>query len=104
MKKDVLSYIWYVPVQKALISYTFNKSHLSSLILVVFPHVANFRYVANFTFEFLTLTARDVTQSNYDKIFIAHMSVFNYVYLYNHDVILQVWFLFGNIAVFTPQP
>ena len=35
---------------KALTYYTFNKSHLNSFILLVFPHVANFRYVANFTF------------------------------------------------------
>ena len=41
---------WYFSVQKALIYYTFNKSHLNSFILLVFPHVANFRYVANFTF------------------------------------------------------
>ena len=40
-------------VQKALIYYTFNKSHLNSFDLLVIPHVANFRYVANF--RFLTL-------------------------------------------------
>ena len=40
--------------QKALTYCTFNKSHLNSFILLLFPHVANFRYVANF--RFLTLT------------------------------------------------
>ena len=40
-------------VQKALIYYTVNKSHQNSFILLVFSHVANFRYVANF--RFLTL-------------------------------------------------
>ena len=36
-------------VQKALNFYTFNNFHgdLKSLFLLVFPHVANFRYVAN---------------------------------------------------------
>ena len=48
-----LSKNWYFPVQKALIYYTFNKSHHNSFILLVFSHVANFRYVANF--RFLTL-------------------------------------------------
>ena len=38
---------------KALIYYTVNKSHHNSFILLVFSHVANFRYVANF--RFLTL-------------------------------------------------
>ena len=33
--------------------YAFYKSHLNSLFLLVFPCVANFRYVANF--RFLTL-------------------------------------------------
>ena len=36
-----------------MIYYTFNKSHLNSFILLVFIHVANLRYVANF--RFLTL-------------------------------------------------
>ena len=44
---------WYFPVQKALIYYTVNKSDHNSFILLVFSHVANFRYVANF--RFLTL-------------------------------------------------
>ena len=48
-----LSKNWYFSVQKALIYYTFNKSHHNSFILLVFSHVANFRYVANF--RFLTL-------------------------------------------------
>ena len=48
-----LSHNWYFSVQKALIYYTFNKSHHNSFILLVFSHVANFRYVANF--RFLTL-------------------------------------------------
>ena len=54
MKKMMfLSKNWYFSVQKAIIYYTFNKSHHYSFILLVFSHVANFRYVANF--RFLTL-------------------------------------------------
>ena len=54
MKKMMfLSKNWYFSVQKALIYYTVNKSHHNSFILLVFSHVANFRYVANF--RFLTL-------------------------------------------------
>ena len=54
MKKMMfLSQNWYFSVQKALIYYTFNKSHHNSFILLVFSHVANFRYVANFTFLLL---------------------------------------------------
>ena len=54
MKKMMfLSKNWYFSIQKALIYYTFNKSHHNSFILLVFLHVANFRYVANF--RFLTL-------------------------------------------------
>ena len=54
MKKMMfLSKNWYFSVQKALIYYTFNKSHHNSFILLVFSHVANFRYVVNF--RFLTL-------------------------------------------------
>ena len=55
MKKMMfLSKNCYFSVQKALIYYTVNKSHHNSFILLVFSHVANFRYVANF--RFLTLT------------------------------------------------
>ena len=55
MKKMMfLSKTWYFSVQKALIYYTVNKSHHNSFILLVFSHVANFRYAANF--RFLTLT------------------------------------------------
>ena len=50
-----LSKNWYFSVQKALIYYTVNKSHHNSFILLVFSHVAIFRYVANF--RFLTLLA-----------------------------------------------
>ena len=51
MKKMMfLSKNWYFSVQKALIYYTVNISHLNSFILLVFSHVANFRYVANFIF------------------------------------------------------
>ena len=54
MKKMMfLSRNWYFSVQKALIYSTVNKSHHNSFILLVFWHVANFRYVANF--RFLTL-------------------------------------------------
>ena len=57
MKKMMfLSKNWYFSVQKALIYYTFNKSHLNSFNLIVIPHVANFRYVANFRFVTLYLT------------------------------------------------
>ena len=55
MKKMMfLSKNWYFLVQKALIYYTVNKSHQNSFILLVFSHVVNFRYVANF--RFLTLS------------------------------------------------
>ena len=55
MKKMMfLSKNWYFSVQKALIYYTVNKSHHNLFILLVFSHVANFRYVANF--RFLTLS------------------------------------------------
>ena len=61
MKKVMfLSQNWYFSVQKALIYYTFNKSHHNSFILLVFLHVANFRYVANFTF--LTLYCIGLSQ------------------------------------------
>ena len=53
-KMMFLSKNWYFSVQKALIYYTVNKSHHNSFILLVFSHVANFRYVANF--RFLTLS------------------------------------------------
>ena len=46
MKKIMfLSHNWYFSVQKALIYYTFNKSHHNSFILLVFSHVANFRFL-----------------------------------------------------------
>ena len=54
-----LSKNWYFSVQKALIYYTVNKSHHNSFILLVFSHVANFRfltlYCKFFAFETLTL-------------------------------------------------
>ena len=57
MKKMMLLFKnWYFSVQKALIYYTFNKSHHNSFILLVLSHVANFRYVANFRFLTLSLT------------------------------------------------
>ena len=59
MKKMMfLSQNWYFSVQKALIYYTLNKSHHNSFILLVFSHVANFRYVANFTFLTLLMCRR----------------------------------------------
>ena len=62
MKKMMfLSNNWYFSVQKVLIYYTVNKSHHNSFILLVFSHVANFRYVANFRFLTLTLTLIQVT-------------------------------------------
>ena len=48
----VLNLVFFL-VQKALTFYTCYKSLLNLFILLVFPHVANFRYVANF--RFLTL-------------------------------------------------
>ena len=49
MKKMMfLSRNWYFSVQKALIYYTFNKSHHNSFILVVFSHVANFQICGEF--------------------------------------------------------
>ena len=51
MKKMIFLFL----VQKALIYYTFIKSHLNSFNLLVIPHVANFRYVANFRFLTLAL-------------------------------------------------
>ena len=56
MKKMMfLSKNWYFSVQKALIYYTFNKSHPNLFILLVFSHVANFRYVAKII-DFLLYT------------------------------------------------
>ena len=52
-KMNFLSKNWYFSVQKTLIDYIVNKSHHNSFILLVFSHVANFTYVANF--RFLTL-------------------------------------------------
>ena len=61
MKKMMfLSKNWYFSVQKAIIYYTFNKSHHISLIFLVFSHVANFRYVANFRFLTLHDFGRDL--------------------------------------------
>ena len=46
MKKMMfLFHNWYFSVQKALIYYTFNKSQHNSFILLVFSHVANFRFL-----------------------------------------------------------
>ena len=70
MKKMMfLSKNWYFSVQKALIYYTFNKSHHNSFILLVFSHVANFRYVANF--RFLTLYTLLATVLQQKRITIA---------------------------------
>ena len=64
MKKMMfLSKNWYFSVQKALIYYTFNKSHHNSFILLVFSHVANFRYVANF--RFLTVKYIEIHQNEH---------------------------------------
>ena len=66
MKKMMfLSKNWYFSVQKVLIYHTVTKSH-NSFILLVFSHVANFRYVANF--RFLTLLTLDMNVPGpYDK-------------------------------------
>ena len=69
MKKMMfLSKNWYFSVQKAIIYYTFNKSHHNSFILLVFSQVANFRYVANFRFLTLyILFQRDIVWPNNRK-------------------------------------
>ena len=56
----------YILVQIASINYTFNKSHLNSFILLVFPHVANFKYVANFRFLTLAAVVSDISICRYD--------------------------------------
>ena len=66
MKKMMfLSHNWYFSVQKALIYYTFNKSHHNSFILLVFSHVANFRYVANFRFLTLNVDIQSFHQEHF---------------------------------------
>ena len=70
-----LSQNWYFSVQKTLIYYTFNKSHHNSFILLVFSHVANFRYVANFTF---------LTLSPYCN-FTQNTAFFLLTLMYDHD-------------------
>ena len=69
MKKDVLNMVFFS--SESLIYYTLNKSHLNSFILLVFPHVANLKYVANFTF--LTLLLYVVTQDIENKNIICSM-------------------------------
>ena len=61
-----LSKNWYFSVQKALIYYTVNKSHHNSFILLVFSHVANFRYVANFRFVTLPVSGLQETKETTD--------------------------------------
>ena len=43
-----------------LVYYTFNKSHRNSFILLVFSHVANFKYVAKFRFLTLHIQLKEV--------------------------------------------
>ena len=63
MKKMMfLSKNWYFSVQKVLIYYTVNKSHHNSFILLVFSHVANFRYVRNFRFLTLLYLLKKLTK------------------------------------------
>ena len=57
-KMMILSKNCYFSVQKASIYYTVNKSRHNSFILLVFSHVANFRYVVNF--RFLTVQGTSV--------------------------------------------
>ena len=85
-----LSKNWYFSVQKALIYYTVNKSHHNSFILLVFPHVANFRYVANFTF--LTI---------YERIFInfTPYKCFCYIILLESLNPHPTWIIINNIIV-----
>ena len=66
-KMMFLSKNWYFSVQKALIYYTFNKSHHNSFILLVFSHVANFRYVVNF--RFLTLIPKSSVVDSSHRFF-----------------------------------
>ena len=48
-KMMILSKNWHFSVQKAFIYYTVNKSHHNSFILLVFSHVANFRFLTLIT-------------------------------------------------------
>ena len=76
MKKMMfLSKNWYFSVQKVLIYYTVHKSHQNSFILLVFSHVANFRYAASFTF--LTLTSRDNGTNSVKTLVVMEMLVGN---------------------------
>ena len=74
MKKMMfLSKNWYFSVQKALIYYTVNKSHHNSFILLVFSHVANFRYVANFRF----LTLQHIGEKSLKKFYSSNADPIN---------------------------
>ena len=75
-----LSNNWYFSVQKALIYYTVNKSHHNSFILLVFLHVANFRYVANF--RFLTLMVYVTNTDGKERNKILHLfGPFHHLYI-----------------------
>ena len=75
-----LSKNWYFSVQKALIYYIVNKSHHNSFILLVFSHVVNFRYVANFSF--LTLQQPSVLVINFILAVIVGNSYQFEIYVY----------------------
>ena len=96
MKKMMfLSKNWYFSVQKVLIYHTVNKSHHNSFILLVFLHVANFRYVANF--RFLTLILVDSLNKKYiwgTKLLSVlvtawHIFAFKKIYIYVPHSVLE---------------
>ena len=111
MKKMMfLSKNWYFLVQKALIYYTVNKSHQNSFILLVFSHVVNFRYVANF--RFLTLKSfanRFLVQSKFSGCslmfspFLAHLISLwqNSVVLHSHQLKTKSLKLFTGFIGFS---
>ena len=82
-----LSKNWYFSVQKAKIYYTFNKSHHNSFILLVFSHVANFRYVANFRF----LTLLDSFSVLFVTLFLASRGNIDYYFFPNTPVSNCCW-------------
>ena len=91
-----LSKNWYFSVQKAIIYYTFNKFHHNSFILLVFSHVANFRYVANIRFFTLLYGTKSKLLQNFSEFcFLLHNfsgqpplgnSSFNFLYYTCHCV------------------
>ena len=89
MKKMMfLSKTWYFSVQKVLIYHTVNKSHHNSFILLVFSHVANFRYVANF--RFLTLYTLDIMSLKIFFIFRIPAAIIEFCWKWKLSNILSI--------------